>query len=61
MSKAAKNPYYFAGAPMIAVGAAFAAVGAAGQPAFGWTAAGLLIPGAILLIAAVCRNRRRAP
>ncbi|MCO7597416.1 MULTISPECIES: hypothetical protein [Pseudomonas] len=60
MSKAAKTPFYIAGAPMIAIGAAFAAVGAAGQPAFGWTAAGLLIPGAVLLIVGAFRNRRRA-
>ncbi|MHC6225497.1 hypothetical protein ACYU03_12105 [Pseudomonas sp. X10] len=60
MSKAAKKTFYIAGAPMIAVGAAFAAVGASGQPAFGWTAAGLMIPGVALLIVGACRNRRRA-
>ena len=53
------SPFYFAGVPMIAVGAAFAAVGASGQPAFGWTAAGLLIPGALLLAFGARLNRRR--
>lgn len=49
MAKKTSNPFYFAGVPLVAVGAAFAAVGASGQAAFGWTAAGLLIPGALLL------------
>lgn len=52
-----RNPFYFAGMPLVAVGCAFAAVGASGQEAFGWTAAGLLIPGALLLIAGVWRKR----
>lgn len=56
MGKTAK-PFYFAAAPLIAIGAAFAAVGASGQEAFGYTAVGLLLPGIILLVTGY---RRRA-
>lgn len=56
MGKTAK-PFYFVGIPLIATGAAFAAVGASGQTAFGYTALGLLVPGFALLIAGY---RRRA-
>ncbi len=56
MGKTAK-PFYLVAAPLIAVGAAFAAVGASGQAAFGYTAVGLLVPGLALLIAGY---RRRA-
>lgn len=56
MGKTAK-PFYFAGVPLAAIGAAFAAVGASGQEAFGYTAAGLLVPGIVLLVTGY---RRRA-
>nr|WP_314569483.1 hypothetical protein [uncultured Pseudomonas sp.] len=59
MAKKANNPFYFAGAPLIAVGCAFAAIGASGQEAFGWTSIGLLVPGLALLVAGLI-NRRRA-
>lgn len=59
MAKKANNPFYFVGAPLIAVGCAFAAIGASGQEAFGWTSIGLLVPGLVLLGAGL-RNRRRA-
>ncbi len=55
MGKTAK-PFYLVAAPLIAVGAAFAAVGFSGQSAFGYTAVGLLLPGAGLLIAGYCRR-----
>lgn len=55
MGKTAK-PFYFAGIPLIATGAAFAAVGASGQAAFGYTSVGLLVPGLVLLIAGYCRR-----
>lgn len=55
MSKAAK-PFYFAAMPLLAVGAAFAAVGASGQAAFGYTAVGMLVPGMALLIAGYRRR-----
>jgi len=55
MAKTAK-PFFFAAAPLIAIGATFAAVGASGQEAFGYTAVGLLVPG-ILLLAAGYRRR----
>ncbi|MBK5006375.1 hypothetical protein [Pseudomonas sp. NBRC 111119] len=51
------KPFYLAAAPLLATGAAFAAVGASGQPAFGYTAIGLLIPGLLLLVTGY---RRRA-
>lgn len=60
MSKAANTPFYLAGVPLVATGAAFAAIGAAGQTAFGWTAIGLLVPGVALLVAGIWRNRRQA-
>lgn len=56
MGKTAK-PFYMVAAPLIATGAAFAAVGASGQAAFGYTAVGLLVPGLALLAAGY---RRRA-
>lgn len=56
MSKTAK-PFYFAAIPLIALGGAFAAVGASGQEAFGYTAVGLLVPGIVLLVTGY---RRRA-
>lgn len=59
MSKNARNPFYFACLPLLTVGCAFAAVGASGQEAFGWTAAGLLIPGAVLLATGAWRSRSR--
>lgn len=52
------SAFHFAGIPLIAVGAAFAAVGASGQPAFGYTAVGLLLPGMVLLLTGLWRNRR---
>lgn len=55
MGKIAK-PFYFAGIPLIATGAAFAAVGASGQAAFGYASVGLLVPGLVLLIAGYCRR-----
>ncbi len=60
MAKTAKTPFIFVGAPLLAVGAAFAAVGASGQPAFGYTAAGLLVPGIVLLATGLWPRRRRA-
>jgi len=60
MGKTAKNPFYFAGAPLVAVGAAFAAVCASGQEAFGYTAIGLLVPGLLLLVAGYRSSRRQA-
>lgn len=60
MSRTTTKPFYLAGIPLLSIGAAFAAVGASGQTAFGWVAAGLLIPGAFLLIAGAWRNRRQA-
>lgn len=44
------KPFYYAAAPLIAIGAAFAAVGASGQAAFGYTAVGFLVPGVVLLV-----------
>ena len=55
MSKTAK-PFYLAAAPLIATGAAFAAVGASGQIAFGYTAIGLLVPGLALIVAGYRRR-----
>ncbi|MBK5001471.1 hypothetical protein IAE37_003747 [Pseudomonas sp. S31] len=60
MAKTAKTPFIFVGAPLLAVGAAFAAVAASGQPAFGYTAAGLLVPGIVLLATGLWSRRRRA-
>lgn len=56
MGKTAK-PFYFAAVPLISIGAAFAAVGASGQAAFGYTSVGLLVPGLVLLVTGY---RRRA-
>lgn len=55
MGKTAK-PFYFVAAPLISIGAAFAAIGASGQAAFGYTAIGLLVPGLVLLAAGFCRQ-----
>ena len=53
------KPFYLVGIPLLALGAAFAAVGASGQAAFGYASLGLLAPGAGLL-AGVLSGRRRA-
>jgi len=58
MRKTATRPFTIIGTVLIAVGAAFAAVGASGQPAFGYTAAGLLLPGVVLLVLGVRAGRR---
>jgi len=58
MAKKANNPFYFASVPLVAVGCAFAAIGASGQEAL-WTSIGLLVPGVALLVAGLM-NRRRA-
>ncbi|MBJ9974292.1 hypothetical protein IAE35_00305 [Pseudomonas sp. S75] len=55
MSRTAK-PFYLAAAPLIATGATFAAVGASGQLAFGYTAIGLLVPGLVLIVAGYRRR-----
>ena len=59
MGNSANKPFYFASVPLVAVGCAFAAIGASGQEAFGWTAIGLLVPGMLLLVAGAL-NRCRA-
>jgi hypothetical protein len=59
MGKSANKAFYFASVPLGAVGCAFAAIGASGQEAFGWTAIGLLVPGMLLLVAGAL-NRCRA-
>jgi hypothetical protein len=59
MGKSANKPFYFASVPLVAVGCAFAAIGASGQEAFGWTAIGLLVPGMLLLVVGAL-NRCRA-
>ena len=59
MAKKANNPFYFVSVPLVAVGCAFAAIGASGQEAFGWTSIGLLVTGLALLVAGLM-NRRRA-
>ncbi|MBP2262615.1 hypothetical protein J3B00_003420 [Pseudomonas sp. BP8] len=59
MLRFSKSPFYLVSVPLIAMGAAFAAVGVSGQSAFGWTAAGLLMPGAVLLICGALRHRRQ--
>ncbi|MFK3775274.1 hypothetical protein [Pseudomonas sp. NPDC089406] len=58
MRKTATQPFTIVGTTLIAVGAAFAAVGASGQAAFGYTAAGLLLPGLVLLVLGVRAGRR---
>lgn len=45
MARKLTTPYVFAGAPLIALGATFAAIGSSGSPAFGNTAVGLLMRG----------------
>ncbi|MEG5263473.1 hypothetical protein TRP66_04095 [Pseudomonas sp. JDS28PS106] len=57
MGKIARHPFYVAGIPLLATGCAFAAVGASGQEAFAWTAAGLLVPGVVLLTMGIWRSR----
>lgn len=58
MAKHANKPFYFASVPLIAVGCAFAAIGASGQEAFAWTSIGLLVPGVALLVAGLVNRRR---
>lgn len=58
MRKTATQPFTIVGTALIAVGGAFAAVGASGQAAFGYTAAGLLLPGVVLLVLGVRAGRR---
>lgn len=60
MGKTANKPFYLVGAPLVAIGAAFAAVGASGQEAFGYTAIGLLVPGLLVLCAGYRSSRQRA-
>lgn len=60
MSRTTRNPFFLAGGPMTAVGLGFAAVGLSGQPAFGYTAVGLLIPGVVLLATALWSKYRQA-
>lgn len=57
MGKNANKPFYIAAVPLLAVGCAFAALGASGQVAFGWTAIGLLVPGIVLLVTGALRRR----
>lgn len=59
MAKATKNPFFIAAGPMTALGIGFAAVGLSGQPAFGYTGVGLLIPGVVLLATALWTRYRR--
>ncbi|MFJ4142694.1 hypothetical protein [Pseudomonas sp. NPDC089734] len=59
MSKGIRNPFYFAGVPLVAMGAVFAAIGASGQGAFGYTAVGLFIPGLVLVVAGWQSRRRK--
>jgi hypothetical protein len=54
------EPFYLVGISLLAVGAAFIAVGASGQTAFGYISAGLLAPGAGLLLLGVLSGRRLA-
>lgn len=58
MRKKPVSPFYLASAPMFAIGVAFAAIGASGQPAFGYTAVGLLIPSVVLAVAGAWTRRR---
>lgn len=58
MGKNAEKPFYITAAPFIAVGCVFAALGASGQEAFGWTAIGLFVPGIVLLITGALRRHR---
>ncbi|CAI3788769.1 hypothetical protein AHFPHNDE_02446 [Pseudomonas sp. MM227] len=60
MGKNANKPFYIAAVPLLAVGCVFAALGASGQEAFGWTAIGLLVPGIVMLITGAMRQRRAA-
>ena len=60
MSRTTRNPFLIAGGSMTAVGLGFAVVGLSGQPAFGYTAVGLLIPGVVLLATALWSKYRRA-
>jgi hypothetical protein len=50
MNPTPRTPYLFAGLPLTILGMTFVAIGAAGQPAFLYTACGLLVPGAVLLL-----------
>lgn len=60
MGKNAEKPFYIAAVPLLATGCVFAALGASGQEAFGWTAIGLLVPGVVLLITGAMRRRGAA-
>ncbi|MEG0858648.1 MAG: hypothetical protein RSG79_03595 [Pseudomonas sp.] len=60
MGNTNKKPFGLAGGPLIAMGAGFIAVGLSGQPAFGYTGLGLLIPGVVLVVIEFCSRRRRA-
>ncbi|NER61022.1 hypothetical protein G3435_15700 [Pseudomonas sp. MAFF212428] len=59
MLNASKTPLVIAAGPLVTVGLVFAVVGLSGQPAFGYTAVGLLIPGVVLLVTAFCSKKRR--
>ncbi|PWB32359.1 hypothetical protein DCO48_13550 [Pseudomonas sp. SDI] len=58
-AKAPKQPFAMTGVPLLAMGCAFAAVGASGQTAFSYVAAGLLIPGTVLLAMGLWNRRRQ--
>jgi len=59
MHKANTTPLLIAAGPLTALGLVFAAVGLSGQPAFGYTAVGLLIPGIVLLATGLWSKYRR--
>ncbi|MEG0634703.1 MAG: hypothetical protein RR517_19390 [Pseudomonas sp.] len=59
-NKAPKQPFAMTGIPLLALGCAFAAVGASGQTAFSYVAVGLLIPGFVLLGMGAWRRRRQS-
>ncbi|QVM94909.1 hypothetical protein LOY37_09955 [Pseudomonas sp. B21-012] len=60
MTNPSKKPFILAGAPLIAMGSGFIAVGLSGQPAFAYTGLGLLIPGIVLVAIEFYSRRRRA-
>lgn len=60
MSKTARNPFTYAAIPLLSTGAGFAAAGAMGQPAFGYSGAAMMVSGAVLLIIGFRRNCRKA-
>lgn len=61
MRKYTGKPFIIASTTLIGTGAAFAAVGASGQPAFGYASIGLLVPGVLLLLLAGLRTMVRRP